>query len=65
MNPEPTTTYTDDRGRWIVEHRRLRCPACGSLKPLAQSGPRDNGDGTATRPHICRDCGTKIDVVLT
>lgn len=56
--------YTDDLGRYIVEHKRLRCPKCGSLKTTAQRGAEDNGDGTATRPHVCKTCACRFIVVL-
>jgi hypothetical protein len=64
MSPQPTTTYTDDRGRWYVELKILRCPNCGAKNPPPQRGKVDNGDGTYSRPHICTVCAARITAII-
>jgi hypothetical protein len=57
--------YTDDLGRRYVEHRRLCCPVCKSLKTVAKCGKKANGDGPATRPYIYKTYACRFMVVPT
>jgi len=43
--------------------RRPRCPACGSPR-LRSYATRHQGDKTLTRYSRCRDCLTKLILVL-
>lgn len=51
-----------DPRKFVFVHRP-RCPECGSAWLLTQRS-FDNGDGSRTRPTICRDCGERFRVVI-
>ena len=46
-----------------VSWRRPRCPLCNSYR-LRSYKTVANGDGTLTRYSKCRDCGTRLILVV-
>ncbi len=58
-----TTTTTTTATRHYVHFTRPRCPVCGSVKLRAYRTIR-NGDGSLTRYSRCKDCETKLIVVV-